>query len=181
MKKTSRNLTIWAIVVLCLLLIPKVAMQYTNEVNWDFADFAIMGSILFGIGIAYELISRKSDKLVYRVAIGIALLAAFLLFWVNAAVGIIGSEDQPANLLFGVVFLVGLIGTIISRFKAKGMSKTLFAAALTQMLVPVTALIIWPPATASWSPSVIGVFFMCAFFAVLFTVSALLFRHANYS
>ncbi|NNE26433.1 MAG: hypothetical protein HKN09_06285 [Saprospiraceae bacterium] len=179
MKKTTRNLSIWAIIVLCLLMIPKVAMQYSNEVNWDLTDFVLMGSILFGMGVIYEFISRKSNLTVYRAALAVAILSAFLLFWVNAAVGIIGSEDQPANLLFGAVFIVGLAGVAVSRFRAKGMSKTMFAAAIVQMLVPIAALLIWPPSVASWAPGIFGVFMMCGFFATLFVVSALLFRHAS--
>ena len=60
-----------------------------------------------------------------------------------------------------------------------GMALTLFAAALTQMLVPVIALIIWPPPATSWAPGVFGVFALSAFFAMLFVGSALLFRRAS--
>jgi hypothetical protein len=97
---------------------------------------------------------------------------------VNGAVGIIGNEGQPANLLYGAVFAVGLIGSPVVRFKPRGMAYTLCAAALTQMFVPVIAFFIWPPPAASWAPSVFGVFVLSAFFAMLFVVSALLFRRA---
>ena len=36
-------------------------------------------------------------------------MAAFLLIWINLAVGIIGSEDNPANLMYGAVLLLGLV------------------------------------------------------------------------
>ncbi len=86
---------------------------------------------------------------------------------------------QPANLLYGAVFAVGFIGSLMARFESRGMARTLFAAALGQMLVPVIALIIWPPPATSWAPSVFGVFVVSAFFAMLFVVSALLFRSAS--
>ncbi|NNF33787.1 MAG: hypothetical protein HKN68_06745 [Saprospiraceae bacterium] len=165
-------------VIASLLLIPLVAMQFTDEVKWDFSDFVIMGLVLTFIAGAYELIVRKSQKTNYKIAFGVGLLGAFLLFWVNGAVGIIGNEGQSANLLFGAVFLVGFIGALISRFKAKGMAKTLFVVAAVQMLVPVSALIIWPPPDTSWSPGIFGVFWMCAFFAMLFMVSGFLFNRA---
>ena len=179
MQNTKKRIVIWIVAIGILLMIPLVSMQFTDEVNWDISDFAVMGTALLFLGFLYELIARKSAKLVYRSAVGVGLLGAFLLFWVNGAVGIIGSENQPVNYLFGAVFVVGLTGSLISRFKPRGMAFTLYAAALVQMLVPVIALLIWPPPATSWAPSVPGVFFLSGFFAVLFLVSALLFRQAS--
>ena len=99
---------------------------------------------------------RDSQK-TYRIAFGVAIAAIFLLFWINGAVGIIGNEGQPANMLYGLVIGVVLIGALLARFKARGMAKTLFTAAAVQMLVPVIAFFIWPPGVASWSPGVLGV------------------------
>lgn len=161
-----------------ILLLPFTAMQFTDEVQWSPFDFLLMGTVLFGIGLAYLLIARKSEQTVYRAAFGIGLLGAFLLFWVNGAVGIIGNEGQAANLLYGAVFVVGLVGAVMARFKPPGMARTLFAAAFMQLLVPVIALLIWPPPTTSWSPGIFGVFLLTAFFAVLFLVSGLLFQRA---
>jgi len=175
----TRRLVVWAAVVAFILLIPLLAMQFTDEVVWDLADFIVMGGLLFGVGLAYELVARRSEKTVYRGAFGVGLAGAFLLFWVNGAVGIIGNEGQPANLMYGAVLAVGLIGSLMSRFKPLGMARTLFAAALTQMLVPVIALLIWPPPATSWAPGVFGVFMLSAFFAMLFVASALLFRRAS--
>lgn len=165
--------------VVFLLLIPFIAMQVTDEVNWKPFDFALMGAVLLVLGLAYELIARKSEQTAYRIAFGVGLLGAFLLFWVNGAVGIIGNEGQSANLLYGAVFVVGLVGSFMSGFKARGMARTLFAAAATQMLVPVVALLIWPPPVTSWSPGVARVFMLSGFFAMVFVVSAVLFRRAE--
>jgi hypothetical protein len=167
--------------ILGLLLIPFIAMQFTDEVNWAPGDFVVMGAILFSLAFAYEFIARRFGQTGYRVAFAIGLLGAFLLFWVNAAVGIIGNEGQVANLLYGAVFVVGIVGALIARFKPIGLSRALFAAALTQVLVPVIALLIWPPTMISWSPSVAGVFMISGFFALLFVVSGVLFRRAGRS
>ena len=169
----------WIVFVVCALLIPFIAMRFTDEINWDLTDFLIMGIVLSGIGLIYELIARKSKKTTYRMAFIIGLLGAFLLFWVNGAVGIIGSENQDANLLYGTVFLVLLVGSLISRFKAKGMSITLLIASVVQIVIPITAIIIWPPSEISWSPSVSGVFLLCGFFALLFYLSSLLFKRST--
>lgn len=179
MQDTTRRLTVWAAIIALILMIPLAAMQFTNEVNWHFLDFVVMGALLSGVGLMYELVARRSEKTVYRVAFGIGLVAAVLLFWVNGAVGIIGNEGQPANLLYGAVFAVGFFGAIITRFKPHGMARVLFAMAFVQALVPVIALIIWPPQVISWGEAgVTGVFVLNAYFVMLFAGSACLFRNA---
>ena len=157
-----------------LLLLPLLAMQFTNEVVWDVADV-----LLFGTGLTYKLAAIKVGNIVYRSAVGLALTAAFILIWVNGAVGIIGSENNDANLMYGGVIAIGIIGAIIVRFQPHGMARAMFATALAQMLVPVIALIIWPPQVISWGAAdVFGVFVLNAFFVMLWVGSALLFRNA---
>ena len=178
MRNITRRLIVWAVIIVSLLMIPLVAMQFSEEVAWDLSDFVVMGFLLFGVVIAYELVARRSDKTVYRIAFAVGLVTAFLLFWVNGAVGMIGNEGQPANLLYGAVFAVGIIGSLLGRFKPRGMARTMFSAALTQLSIPVAALFIWPG--VSWGAAgEFRVFVFNAFFAVLFFISALLFRRAT--
>ncbi|MBU1164202.1 hypothetical protein KKA15_01395 [Patescibacteria group bacterium] len=118
------------------------------------------------------------SKKIIRIAFGVALVAAFLLFWVNGAVGVIGSENNDVNSLYYGVIAVGFIGAVIARFKSRGMARAMFLTALFQLLVPVIALFIWQP--TSWGGAgVFGVFILNAFFAILFLSSALLFRRAS--
>jgi hypothetical protein len=163
-----------------ILLLPLLAMQITDQVVWDLADFAVAGALLFGTGLTYVLAARKAGNIAYRVAVGVALATALILVWMNLAVGLIGSEDNPANLLYGGVLAVGLIGAIIARFRPHGMARALFATALAQALVPVIALIVWKPQVTSVEAflGMLGVFGVNAFFVMLFIGSALLFRYA---
>lgn len=71
-----------------ILLVPLVAMQFTDEVAWDLTDFAVMGALLLGTGFTYEVIARNMRKTAHRVILGIVLLSAFLLVWADLAVGI---------------------------------------------------------------------------------------------
>ena len=74
-----------------LLLIPLIAMQFTNEVAWTLSDFVIMGVLLLGTGLMCELIIRKVKKTEYRIAICGAVLVALFLVWAELAVGIFGT------------------------------------------------------------------------------------------
>ena len=134
---------------------------------------------LIGAVIAYK--ETKTHGTAYRAAVGVAFVTAFLLAWSNLAVGVIGSEDNPANLMYIGVLAVGIIGAIIARLRPRGMARALFATALAQALVPVIALIIWKPQVTSVEAflGVLGVFGVNAFFFALFVGSALLFRHAG--
>jgi hypothetical protein len=99
----------------------------------------------------------------------LTLAGIFTLFWINGAVGIIGSEDNPANVLYGGVLAALLIGTIVARLEPQGMTRALFATALAQALVPVIALVIWTPEVSS---GIVQVFMLNAFFVTLFAASA---------
>lgn len=79
------------LVTALILMVPLVAMQYTDEVNWDWFDFAVMGILLVGTGLTYQLATRKARTTRHRLAIAIIILAAFLLIWAELAVGVFGT------------------------------------------------------------------------------------------
>ncbi len=170
----SKSILRAALVTALILLIPLIAMQFTSEVNWSAGDFVFMGVLLFGTGLAWELISKKSGKPAYRLAVALAVLASFLLIWVNAAVGIIG-EDNPANLLYLAVVAIAFFGATASKFEARKSSYAMFAAAAAQALVPVIALVFW---NSDFSPGVMQVFALNGFFVMLWIASGLLLRRA---
>lgn len=164
-----------------ILLLPLLAMQFSDEVVWDVADFAVAGALLFGAGLAYALVARRAGSTVYRAALGLAVVTAFLLVWTNLAVGLIGSEDNPANLLYIGVVAVGLVGAVRARFRPRGMALALFVTALAQALVPVFALMIWKPNVSSGEAQsgIVQVLPVHALFVMLFVASGLLFRRAS--
>ncbi|WP_046867654.1 hypothetical protein [Microvirga massiliensis] len=158
------------------LLLPFLAMQVTDEVDWDVADFAIFGAMLVGAGSIYELAARMTANSAYRAAVGVALAAAFILVWMNLAVGIIGAEDNPANLMYGGVLAVGIIGAVIARFQPHGMARALVATAFAQALVAVIALSAGLGSLgASWPWSIV---MLTGIFIALWLGSAWLFRKA---
>lgn len=172
----NKNTLRIALVTALLLLVPLLAMQFTDEVAWNLFDFVVAGVLLFGTGVAYELVARRGN-IAYRAAVGLALAAGLFLIWANLAVGLIGSEDELANLMYFGVVAVGIIGAIIARFRAPGMARALFATALAQGLVAVIALIAGMDQYVGSSVS--EILAVNAFFVVLFVVSASLFQRAS--
>lgn len=158
-----------------LLLLPLLAMQITDEVVWDLADFAVAWTLLVGAGLTYKLVARKMGTIPYRAAVGVAVAAALLLVWMNGAVGLIGTEDNPANLMYGGVLAVGIIGALLARFEPHGMARALFATALAQAVVAVIALIAGLGYPASGP---LEILILNGFFVALWGGSALLFRRA---
>ena len=173
---TYRSVAGIVLVTAFILLIPLVAMQVTDEVDWDETDFTVAGALMLGTGLTYMLAVRKSVNVAYRLAVGVALAAAFLLVGINLAVGIIGAEDNPANMMYFGVLAVGFFGAIIARFKPRGMAYALFATALTHALVVVIVLIIGMHlALYSSVGKILG---PNGFFLLLWIGSAWLFRKA---
>lgn len=76
-----------AIITGLILLIPLIAMQFTDAVNWNIGDFVIMGAMLFTAGSAFVLISRRVPQN-RRLVVGVVLAILFLWLWAELAVGI---------------------------------------------------------------------------------------------
>ena len=91
--KTMQNkrLIIVFLVLSFLLLIPLIAMQFTDEVNWTIIDFVIAGGLLFGAGIISEIVLRKINSLNHKVGLLSAIVIIVILIWIELAVGIFGS------------------------------------------------------------------------------------------
>jgi hypothetical protein len=79
------------VTVVFLLLIPLIAMQFTDEVNWSSLDFVTAGVLLLSTGLLCELVIRKVKNAMYRIAICAALLGVLALIWIELAVGIFGT------------------------------------------------------------------------------------------
>lgn len=164
----------WAAPVVFLLAIA-VAARFTSEVQWSAGDFVLAGVLLFGSLGAYELAARRTSNSAYRAGAGVAIAAVLLLIWINGAVGIIGSENNDANLMYGGVLAVAVIGALLTRFRPRGMARVLFATAFAQALVATIALIGGLGAPASGPAEIV---LLNGFFVALFAGSARLFQEA---
>ncbi|MGR3498181.1 MAG: hypothetical protein ACU0E9_04705 [Limimaricola soesokkakensis] len=77
---------IWAGVVAALLL-PAVAMQFTEQVAWGPGDFVFAAILLGGAAATYQIVASGHSTR-RRVIVGGMLLAAVAVVWAQAAVGI---------------------------------------------------------------------------------------------
>ncbi|WP_395673397.1 hypothetical protein [Phenylobacterium sp.] len=159
-----------------LLATPLVAMRFTDEVNWTASDFLFMGMLFGVIGGLLELAVRKSGRAAYRLGVAVALAIAFFSIWLTGAVGIIGSENETANLLYLAVLVAALAGAFVARFQPEGMARAMVVAAVAELIVPPAAAIFWPEAReAIWRREV---FVLTGGFVFLWLVAAALFRKA---
>ena len=74
-----------------LLLMPLVAMQFTDSVKWSPFDFVVAGILLFSTGLTFELAVRKIKTTKHRKIAGVVLLMVLFVVWVELAVGIFGT------------------------------------------------------------------------------------------
>jgi hypothetical protein len=150
-----------------LLALPAVAMRFTSEVVWTASDFVVMGVLFALVGGGLELVVRLSTNWASRAGAAVAILTAFLTIWVNLAVGMIGSEDNPYNLVFLGVLAFALLGAMVARFRPAGTARAMALTATAQLVAAALGL----------SADVRGAIFS-AVFALLWLFSAGLFRKA---
>src|SRR6476660_446646 len=87
----NRRLLGITLVIAVLLMVPLVAMQFSNEVNWRLTDFVIMGVLLLSTGLTCKLVMRKVNKTSTRLILcGIVFILLFLI-WAELAVGVFGT------------------------------------------------------------------------------------------
>jgi hypothetical protein len=84
---TRNSVFLWlALATGLILLIPLVAMQFTDEVVWTLSDFMAAGVLLFGAGGAFVLAARRLPR--HRLIVGVVVVAALLWLWAELAVGV---------------------------------------------------------------------------------------------
>lgn len=87
----TKSIILVVLATALILLVPLLAMQFTNEVAWDLFDFAVAGALLTGTGLMYVILTRKMSNTRYRTAVGVGFAVALFLVWLELAVGVIGT------------------------------------------------------------------------------------------
>lgn len=118
----------------------------------------------------------KTQKTTYRAAVGLAIGTALFLVWLMGAVGVIGIEGDPADLMYFGVLAIGISGAIVARLQPDGMARAMLVTAAATGVVAVIALMLGRH-QAEYS-SVLEILGLNGMFATLFAGSAWLFRSA---
>ena len=109
----------------------------------------------------------------YLLGVGAVVGTTLFLILAIGALGIIGDGGRDDRMYLAVPVVL-VLGTIVARLRAPGMSLALRATAATQVLVTVVALVAGVPKEAS----IVDILGINAMFAALFCLSAWLFRRA---
>jgi hypothetical protein len=133
--RTTRVMRIggWSIAAL-LLVAPAIAMQFPDTgVNWTASDF-IFAAIVFGlVGGLFELAARASRNISYRAGVVVGVACGFLQLWITLAVGIIGSENNPANWTYIAMVLAALSVAAVTIGQARALSRAMAVMAVLQL------------------------------------------------
>lgn len=178
----GRRRSIWkgpACITALILSVPLLRSLFVSGWDWDVRVFLVVGAVgtlLFSMGLVCQMVLRKIGTTVYRVAAGVALVAAFGLVWGNFVQA--ADDVNPAAMTYLSVPLVEILGAAIARFRPAGMARALFVTALAQALVLAAVLLVRNPVVTPWTAAVLRGFGGNAVFFMLFVGSALLFRKA---
>ncbi|KAA2285965.1 hypothetical protein [Arenimonas fontis] len=132
------RLLLWGGAV-ALMLLPAIAMQFTEEVDWDALDFLVAGVMLATVCGLVDLALRRSggmsrdQRLAYRAGAALAALTGFLETWANLAVGFLGEPENPANLIYFGIVGIAVIGALLSRLRPHGLAVAMTVIALAQL------------------------------------------------
>lgn len=139
----GRRTTVWGGAA-ALMLAPVVASRVSDEMAWSTADFLLAAIVLAAACGVWEIALLKSRDSAFAAGALAAAGTAFLLFAVNGAVGLIGTEDDPVNLLFFGVLTSAFAGSVVIGFKPVGMARTMAVTACVQVAAGAVALLIVP-------------------------------------
>lgn len=139
---------------------------------WTIGDFVLAVLVIGTAAAVLDLGIRKANALPYAFASAIAVGICFLTFWINAAVGIVGTEDNDANAAFYGVVLFAILAAGLAIALRRGapdaMARAMVASAIAQV-------------SAGFIVALLGYFAMIftSVAALLWLLSAALYRRAG--
>jgi hypothetical protein len=173
MKK--KDYLIVALLSLALLLVPITGQLTVDGWRWTWTDFLFAWVVFTVTTFFYRfLVARPVANFAYKAGVALAVLAGFLIFWISAAVQIIGDEN-PGNLLYLLTILGGFLGVCVARFQPTGLARVAFSMAAALILIPAISYLLWP---VDFNPGYAKVQILSSGFAAMFLAAGLLLRHA---
>ena len=81
-KNLNQRLTIWALVVAVILMIPLVL-----QAPWTLGDYITAGVVLFGAAAGYEIIANKLNNKIHRLIAAAMAIGVVMSLWALAVSG----------------------------------------------------------------------------------------------
>lgn len=160
-----------------LLLLPIAGNHFVADWHWEFRAFVLFGTLIFLLGLAFQVVTRNAANSAHRAAIGMTLFAAFGLFWGNWVQG--ADDINPhANIYFLVLFILiaGLVAAAAVRFRTEVLQRVLLVTAIAQVLAITAQLMLRNPEITPWSEALLRGYAGNIMFAALFGGAATLLR-----
>jgi len=73
-------------------MIPLLAMQFTEDVNWSIFDFVVMGFLLLFFSLLIDVTMKKVKNENVKILYVVLTILIFFLIWAELAVGIFDSQ-----------------------------------------------------------------------------------------
>ncbi|HTU12596.1 MAG TPA: hypothetical protein VMG08_17025 [Allosphingosinicella sp.] len=121
--------------------------------------------------------SQKSGTTSYRLGLAVALLAGLFQVWMNLAVGIVGSEDNPVNQGFFMVVATAGACAFTARLRAEAMVRAMLATAGVQALLGL-AIATAPATVIADAKGPLGVAVLSGGFTALWLLAAFFFHRS---
>ena len=131
---TPLRIALWG-TLFAIFAIPVTAKSVSADLPWTAGDFTFAAVALGTLGALIEFGYQLSDKWSYRIAAMGAAVGAFMLMWINLAVGFIGNEDNPLNLAYFAMLAIALVSAAVFRFRAIAMAGVMLFCAVVQLAI----------------------------------------------
>jgi hypothetical protein len=102
--KNNRPTIVVLLVTALVLLVPLVAMQFTDEADWGVFDFVFAAVLLGGTGLLVARAVTKPGKLAYRIGAAVIGVAAIVLG---------EADDAPGLVLLGLLLILGTVALTV--------------------------------------------------------------------
>ena len=89
-----RSIVRAALVTVGVLLIPLWGIFYVDGWNWHWYGFVVAGAFVFSAALTYELVAKAMSNRAYRFGVGLAVVTAFALTWVNM---VLAADENAAG------------------------------------------------------------------------------------
>jgi len=146
-----------------IMLLAACAKLFVPDFLWTPGDFLAMGILLVVPALCFEVALRvaRNDNF-YLLGAALAIGTCFLLVYINVAVGIIGSDDNEANVVFLGVIGTAIAASLVARLRPAGLVVAMVMTAVVQAGVAVYAWTLGSPGGAVLSLVFAGAFLAAA-------------------